>query len=330
MQELWFTRCPVPTATGVAADLGWLDDEFGPDGIAVRSLQGGPDPWGRHVSRRRFTHQHFTHELSALIREGGNVPALWAKARGRDTRLIGLTWIEERQVVLTTPGSSIRDAADLRGRRLALPVRTDAPVDFWRAMALRGFHGALSIAGLTLGDARLTDVYVKDDPGHWAPELDALAAGDVDAVYVKGARAVEDAERRGLRVAVDLDAHPDPAVRVNNGTPRPITVDQSFLDTRPDLVIRFLRVLLDAVRWTAAYPGEAALVLGRETGAGAAGVAGAYGTPDLSIDLSEERLALLADQERFLWEHGFLAEAVDVEAWADHTPLYGARLRRTA
>ncbi len=36
---IWYTRCPVPTATGIAADLGWLDDEFAPDGIEVRSLQ---------------------------------------------------------------------------------------------------------------------------------------------------------------------------------------------------------------------------------------------------------------------------------------------------
>ncbi|SDG30372.1 ABC-type nitrate/sulfonate/bicarbonate transport system, substrate-binding protein [Sinosporangium album] len=320
MQELWFTRCPVPTATGVAADLGWFDEEFGPDGIAVRSLQDGPDPRGRH----------FTHELTALVREGGNVPALWARARGRTTRLIGLTWIEERQAVLTTPTSPIRDAEGLRGRRLGLPVRTDAPVDFWRAMALRGFHGALSIAGLTLSDARLVDVPSgpDPDPGHWAPELDALARGAIDAVYVKGSRAVEDAERHGLRVAVDLDAHPDRAVRVNNGTPRPITVDQALLDTRPDVVARFLKVLLDAAAYAADHPERTALILGRETGAGARGVAGAYGTPDLSIDLSDERLALLADQERFLREHGFLDSAVDVAAWADHTPLLGARTRR--
>lgn len=36
---LWFTRCPVPTATGIAADRHWLSEEFAPDGIEVRSLQ---------------------------------------------------------------------------------------------------------------------------------------------------------------------------------------------------------------------------------------------------------------------------------------------------
>ncbi|MYS11864.1 ABC transporter substrate-binding protein, partial [Streptomyces sp. SID6041] len=146
---LWFTRCPVPTATGVAADRGWLEGEFASDGIAVRSLQDA-DPGADRAT-------HFTHALPGLFREGGNVPALWARSRGERTRLVGLTWIEERQVVLVAPGSPVRGAAALRGLRLALP-RHPVPIDFWRAMALRGFEGALASAGFGLDDARLVDV----------------------------------------------------------------------------------------------------------------------------------------------------------------------------
>src|SRR5436309_2929815 len=29
VSELWYTRCPVPTASGVALELGWLAHEFG-------------------------------------------------------------------------------------------------------------------------------------------------------------------------------------------------------------------------------------------------------------------------------------------------------------
>lgn len=42
LQQLWFTRCPVPTATGLAYKLGWLEQEFAPDGIAVATLQEQP------------------------------------------------------------------------------------------------------------------------------------------------------------------------------------------------------------------------------------------------------------------------------------------------
>ncbi|MFF9065788.1 ABC transporter substrate-binding protein [Streptomyces sp. NPDC014891] len=321
---LWFTRCPVPTATGVAADRGWLEGEFAPDGIAVRSLQDA-DPGADRAT-------HFTHALPGLFREGGNVPALWARSRGERTRLVGLTWIEERQVVLVAPGSPVRGAAALRGLRLALP-RHQVPIDFWRAMALRGFEGALASAGLGLGDARLVDVPADGRRGQWASELDALRRGDVDAVYVKGALAVEAARRAGAEVALELDGLPDPAHRVNNGTPRPLTVHQDLLDEHPELVTRFLAVLLRAADWAADEPDEVARILGAETGAGAEGVAGAYrpGTHrTLHPDLSETRLGLLARQEEALRAHGFLPEAVDVRAWADPEPLRQARLRAAA
>lgn len=125
-------------------------------------------------------------------------------------------------------------------------------------------------------------------------------------------------------MAVELDDLPDPAHRINNGTPRPITVHQDLLDEHPGLVDRFLAVLLRAADWAADRPDEVDRILGAETGAGAEGVAGAYlpGTHrTLHPDLSPRRLALLAEQERALRAHGFLPEAVDIESWADPAPL---------
>ncbi|MFC9328124.1 ABC transporter substrate-binding protein [Kitasatospora sp. NPDC057015] len=316
---LWFTRCPVPTATGIAADQGRLAAEFAADGIAVRSLQDVPPEVAAD--------HHFTHALPGLFREGGNVPALWARSRGERTRLVGLTWIEERQVVLVRAGSGVTGPDGLRGLRLAVP-RHGIGIDFWRAMALAGFAGTLSLAGLTLADATLVEVPATDRSGQWSAELAALHAGTVDAVYVKGALAVEAARRIGAEVAVDLDAAPDRRARVNNGTPRPITVHQDLLDEHPDLVVRFLAVLLEAADWAAERPAEVARILQAETGAGAEGVAGAYvegSHRTLHLDLSEERLDLLARQERFLHGEGFLEAPVDVRAWADPEPLRAAR-----
>jgi ABC-type nitrate/sulfonate/bicarbonate transport system substrate-binding protein len=319
LDTLWFTRCPVPTATGIAADRGWLAAEFARDGLAVRSLQDE----GADIPRDR----HFTHALTGLFREGGNVPALWARAGGEPTRLIGLTWIEERQAILVRRDERARVAVpeDLRGLRVAVPARPIA-IDFWRAMALAGFHGALAGAGLGLDDVVPVEVPAAAHAGQWIAELEALRDGRVDAVYVKGALAVEAAAAHGAAVGIDLDAIADPVVRVNNGTPRPVTVHQELLDRHPDLVVRFLRVLVEAADWAAGHPAEVARILSAETGAGAVGVAGAYrADADLHLDLSAHRLDLLARQEMFLRAQGFLRRPVDVHAWAAPEPLAAAR-----
>jgi ABC-type nitrate/sulfonate/bicarbonate transport system substrate-binding protein len=218
------------------------------------------------------------------------VPALWAKSRGEPTRLIGLTWIEERQVIHVRADSQISEPGQLKGARLAIP-RHQLDIDFWQAMALHGFAGALGLAGLTLGDAELVEVPGHRAPGQWESELAALARGEVDAVYTKGAVAVETAQRYGTRVAIELDTVPGKRSRVNNGTPRPVTVHQSLLDDRPDIAVRFLTVLNRAAHWAAGNPDEVARILATETGAGATGVSGAYSAGPgqfrgLHIDLS--------------------------------------------
>jgi ABC-type nitrate/sulfonate/bicarbonate transport system substrate-binding protein len=180
-------------------------------------------------------------------------------------------------------------------------------------MALRGFAGALSIAGLGLSDVRVVDVDGESRPdgsarraGPWEPELEALRHGTVDAIYVKGAVAVEAAQQFGAAIVVDLDRFPDRRVRVNNGTPRPITVDQRVLDERPDVVARFLAVLLQAAHWARERP---------EPSIGG----------DLHPSLAREALRLLCEQHRFLRAQGFLPGDVDVMSWIDPAPLGAAR-----
>lgn len=318
MADLWYTRCPVPTATGIAAGLGWLGD--------ARSLQDG-------AVGTALRGEHFTHELTSLIREGGNVPALWARSRGADTRLIGLTWIDERQAIVVRPDAA--PVARLSGRRVAVPLRPAEKIDFWRAMALAGFAGALRLEDATLGDVALVDVEATATgrgPDGFAPEVAAVAEGRADAAYVKGAPGLEAATRAGLVIGIDLDDVPDRTIRINNGTPRPITVHAALLDERPDDVVAFVATLLRAADWAAENPDAVAGALARETYADEAYISGAYRNDfhrSLHLDLSDERLALLERQKDFLYANGFLEADVDVPAWVDHTILNAARERRT-
>ncbi|WP_201026573.1 ABC transporter substrate-binding protein, partial [Priestia megaterium] len=151
---------------------------------------------------------------------------------------------------------------------------------FPRAMALHGFDGALRSAGRSLEDVRQVEVSGRVGRGSWTtsawPGIDELERGEVDAVYVKGGRSLEDASRIGAVAAVRLDDLA-PEFRVNNGTPRPITVHASLLDEHPELVDAFLRRTLDAADWAREHPLEARELIGRETGAGDDGIRRAYG-----------------------------------------------------
>ena len=328
IDTIWFTRCPVPTATGLAYQLGWLQDEFARDGIALRTLQETGGELARH---------HYDHNLETLIREGGNLLALPARAQGADTRLIGLTWIDEWQSILVRPGSGIRHPADLEGKRLPLPVFRRADIEenrrgrsIARGMSLAGYHGALASAGLGLADVILEEVGSPDQtPGYnlWQG-IAALVRGNVDAVYVKGAAAVEAARAAGVEVGIDLDALPEKRFRVNNGTPRPITVHRAFLERHYALVVRFLAQTLRAAEWARRHHDEVLAVLQAETQAGPDAVRTAYREgfhAALAPDLSEERVALFEQQKNFQLAHGFLDRDVDVRAWADHGPLADAQ-----
>lgn len=323
LAELWYTRCPVPTASGIALELGWLAKEFHRTGITLSSLRESAD------SEVRLA--HFSHGLPGLFREGGNIPAIWARSRGQETSVVALTWVDEYQAILARPDSGIRAPPDLRGARIGLPRQSGQRVDFARAMALRGIVSALSLGGLTTDDVTLVDVMSAQavfgderNRNFHKLEVEALSSGRVDAIYVKGATGRSNARERQLSTVVDLGQHPELLVRVNNGSPRPVTVDRRTALERPDLVARYLSVLIRAADWATDHPVEVTAIVANEVDQTRDDVRTAYGpilNLSFGLDLSPQRRAALQLQKDFLLHWGFIADDFAVNSWIDDVPL---------
>lgn len=332
LETLWYTRCPVPTPLGIASQRGWIEEEFRADGIEVRTLQEVTDPTLRD--------SHYDHTLENSFRQGGNIPAIWARSAGRETRVVGLTWTDEAQIILTLPNSGIRTVADLRGKRLGVLVNQHIKIDFWRATTLRAYVAALKLEGLTKDDVQFVDLVRTDAPQSgtrgWSrsddpkasPEVAALLRGEVDAIFHKGSRGIEVAQAIGAHIVYDLGKHPDPSVRVNNGSPRTLTVDKKLLDEHPELAARLVKRVLEAGRWASANPRDAVEYVAKETHSTPEAVVAAYGKDvgsHLQTDLEESSIVALTDFKNFLLEWGFLVGDFDVREWIDPRPLAQAK-----
>lgn len=330
--ELWYTRCGAATTSALAIQQNWLQDEFAGDSTSLHSLR---DSYSLEVRN-----SHYHHKISGLFREGGNIPPIWAKGLGQQTAVIGITWLDEYQGIIVKSDSNILDIGDLKGRRLGIPKHTDSVIDFQRGAAQRGFSSALSLYGLRPNDAIWVDIElpthdVKDGPRpnvrrQDSPEIEALKLGVVDAIFVRFARGVRLAQTPGFRQIINLNEHPDPFVRVNNGTPRPITVDREFLDKYPDIVARYLAVLLRTAKWASQNPHQVIKLLTNESGsqASVSEVLASHGeNVHLSFTprLSAQFIKGLEIQKNFLRDWGYVKHDFDIEDWIDTKPLHEAQ-----
>jgi ABC-type nitrate/sulfonate/bicarbonate transport system substrate-binding protein len=326
---IWYTRCPVPTTSGIAQHFRWLHGEFARNGLALESIRAAQD--------KSVRLSHFDHTHENQFREGGNVPPLWAKGEGRDTVVVGITWVDEEQLILVREDSPLRTVADLRGARLGLPKHDSQIVDIGRAEDLRGLLTALKIGGIGRDEVTFVDLHGGDfdlredsaaerDVGA-SPKLrlnaQGLLEGKVDAVYAKGAFSATLIERHGFRPILDINEQSDPLLRVNAGTPRPITVNRDLARDHPQIVARYLVVLQKTAQWARTHHDEVVQAIAAETGATQAAVERGFGPhvhEHFTVTLSDISLTALRAQKDYLVAEGFIQD-FDFDSWIDPAPL---------
>jgi ABC-type nitrate/sulfonate/bicarbonate transport system substrate-binding protein len=330
VETLWYTRCPLPTASGIAIEQGTLGHEFSPDGIEVLSLS--------ESTSRDVRESHFDHSQENSFREGGNTPAIWSRSRGADTRLIGVTWVDQYQAVVALPESGIRRPSDLAGRRIGVSHHVNDQIDFMRGKSLRAVLTSLELSGLTTDDVELIDLpeaetYLGDEDATpsgtlWSAKLQqsilraevfALVRGEVDAISVNGSGGAALDALLGSVQVVDLGRHPDREVRISNATPMVFTASGQLVRERPDLVRRYLETVRQAARWAEDNHRRALQIIARELGDAEEWVEIAYGEDlfaSLEPSLNAEMHLAVENQKDFLLRHGFIEHDFDVGEWA--------------
>lgn len=342
---LWYTRCPCATAFSVAWQQGAIDAEFAADrDVEFLSLQQSSDP--------KVHQSHYTHTQENSFRYGGNIPAIWARSRGADSRLVGLAWTENPHPILTLPSSGIRTVADLRGKRLLVIRREADPiVDFSRITTLRIYESALATAGLTLKDVHLVEVAserLRQDPkaiaasriksvtggdalsrrGAHREAFFALIRGEVDVIALPSAAGTEAKALLDAHVVYDaVRDNPDKVARANNSYPEALTISGRLIDERPDLVARVVLRLLEAGKWARENPDKATSFVAREQSVVDEVIEATYGPGLVDVfatDLDDDKIATLRSQKDYLLRNGFIQD-FDFDSWIDPRPLKAAR-----
>lgn len=337
--ELWYTRCPVITGSGLAVQNGSMESALSKYGVLVKNLRNSDTPATRE--------SHFTHSLPRSVRQGGNAPALFAAASGADTVLLGTQLIRQYQGILVAPDSDIVSLADLKGRRFALPRRVNDKIDFWRSIALQGLLGALRLAGITRDQVQWVDLPIERTYFHETPagqsgqyvdaprlvrqhrrELTALLRGEVDVIFGYSAWGAMVRDQFELREIATLTSSDDPTVMANNEYPATLTVSRDLVENAPEVVDEYVRQVLLAAEWAHRHRTEALSLLARELGTAEywlhEGVVGDV-LDGFELSLDEHHLHALTARKQFLLDEAFLPRDFDLSAWIEPGPLERAR-----
>jgi 2'-hydroxybiphenyl-2-sulfinate desulfinase len=346
LKEIHYTICPIGSSNYIAAKKGWLIEGLAQLGVKPVLLQTlSPEKW-RH---------HYDCQDDILFREGGNIPPLWAKANDAEVVLIGLALLRQNQGILTREDSTVEYVWQLRGKKIGIPTHPQELIDFHKATAEHGFTIILNAHGVALSEVESvilddtgsfirsavtprpegTRVLTYDRTSERVPvtgltndvEVRALDEGKVDAIYVKHSTLGVLLETGKYRLLADVAANPAQVLPINNEYPSALTVSRRLAEDYPEVVTAYVKQLLKASLWAVKNRHEADILLAEHTYGNVAQFH-ASSKPDfhrhITLNLSDESLAALEGQKRFLFDNGYLAKDFSLSKWADDRFLKAA------
>lgn len=324
-RKIYYTICPVANASYIAANHGFLKEEL---------EKIGYDPVKLQTLEQKEWSAHFTFHNDRLFREGGNIPPLWTKSKGTGVVLLAVNTIDAYQPVLVREDSDINSVADLKGKKLAIPVHTDVLIDFHRASAEHGLELALELNGISKDDVEWVEV-INDEGYHSdrglpstksiaSAEISALARGEVDAIFTRAEDIRKVEPELKVKVIYDVWKQSGDVLPVNNIYPNVLTVSEKLAKEEPEVVTAFLKATIIAARWAKNHKDEAEALLVEQTHSTVEEYRATHPADfytRLEPNLDPTALNALQIQSDFLLEHGYLAKRVNVSEWLDSSFL---------
>ena len=331
--QVSYSYCPVIHAGNVDDRLGWIREEL--------KRRGARLTYFRAIAGTDY-YPHYTHSLDNLFRFGGCAPAIHVQAELRETRLLGMQWLNEGGGMLVRAGDDIFQMNDLRGRRIGLSRSLSAAkCDWWRATEERGIELMLALNGLSWGDVQVVDYPYADDwygrpemldrvdtaTDEWVarkhirgmsfrPLETALAAGQIDACYATEPFAVAQERQGQFKLVESLSRYSDWTLQVAN-CPYTLTCTSDFADRHPDLVVAFLKGLIRVGRFCNANRAAAATILDRNAFYPDAATTHRWIQEiDFVPKLDAHNLKAVTMQKEWMLAHGYIAHDFDVGDWA--------------
>lgn len=323
--DVIFSRCPVGTVTEMLMRTGRIQEALKEEGHTFRLLQE-MDP--------KFMPAHFTQVEPLAFRDGGNIPPIWAQSQENRSVVVGVTYQYERQGIFVRNDSDIKCLEDLKGRKFAIPVRTAIPVDFQKATALCGLECALEGTGVHMSDIRIVDIpcsaynikqskslnVMKKDFDLVTEEFAAVQEGLADAAYANSVKVTRLMEQELFRNLLDEDKQRARGV-LNNNNPIVITCTKKFAYEHPDIVVLYLKELINAGNYAKDHKDEfIANVCEGIYEASPEEMINSY-SDDINMirvpSLNEEDVKALKKRADFLFRCGIINHIPDIDSWVD-------------
>jgi len=155
-KEVYYTNCPLVSASNVDQELGWTREEFKKIGVKYGFLRS---------VRENDWYPHYIHNLDNLFRFGGLFPPVAVHADIRRTRLLGLTHApHEGGCMLVRARDDIYLMSELKGKKIGLSKSLNViKNDWWRIQEHHGIELMLMLNDMTMKDVEIVEFLYPDE-----------------------------------------------------------------------------------------------------------------------------------------------------------------------